>query len=167
MSGGGGWGAKQGLLSLDPQTTYHKRGLTTLEFSSPSFGDHQISALGNVAQPGSYIRFFVSAATSGTWRRFKHVTTHPSTYWGHTSLQSAAFGTIRSTIDEYLSDDTSPSETPVIPISGAFGCCSQSGLFTRRWQENDDGTGRFVETKIDLPQSFFYVVKNWNPSIIA
>ncbi|KAH8657449.1 hypothetical protein BGZ60DRAFT_434418 [Tricladium varicosporioides] len=167
LSGGGGWGAKQGLLSLDPQTTYHQRDSTDLEFLSPSFEEHQISALGNVAQPGSYIQFFASAKSDDTWRKFNYVATKPHTYWGNTSLRSAAFGTIRSTIDEDLSDDTSPSDTPVVPISGAFGCCSQTGLFTRRWQQNDDGTGRFVETKIDLPQSFLYVVTNWKPPIVA
>ncbi|PWY80510.1 hypothetical protein BO70DRAFT_315581 [Aspergillus heteromorphus CBS 117.55] len=84
MSGGGGWGKKQGLLSLDPETTFLEAdgrcGLLGLDdvfnnahsppdappppppppsFDMPYFGD-DLSALSQAARPGDYVQFFVS-----------------------------------------------------------------------------------------------------------
>ncbi|RDK38521.1 hypothetical protein M752DRAFT_239634 [Aspergillus phoenicis ATCC 13157] len=84
MSGGGGWGKKQGLLSLDPETTFveadNEQGLLSLEdlfadqerqplsdisppppafFEMPQL-DESMSSLSQAAGPGDYIQFFVS-----------------------------------------------------------------------------------------------------------
>ncbi|PYI10292.1 V-type ATPase [Aspergillus sclerotiicarbonarius CBS 121057] len=83
MSGGGGWGKKQGLLSLDPETTFIETegdGLLELEglfavreahpvsdvpppppafFDMPQLED-SLSTLSQAAGPGDYIQFFVS-----------------------------------------------------------------------------------------------------------
>ncbi|PYI32974.1 hypothetical protein BP00DRAFT_367689 [Aspergillus indologenus CBS 114.80] len=86
MSGGGGWGKKQGLLSLDPETTFmeaaQKDGLLGLEglftagganvssnspppppFGMRGFGE-DLSTLSQAAGPGDYVQFFVSVEPS-------------------------------------------------------------------------------------------------------
>ncbi|OJK05062.1 hypothetical protein ASPACDRAFT_20046 [Aspergillus aculeatus ATCC 16872] len=91
MSGGGGWGKKQGLLSLDPETTFmestQKDRLLGLEglftagdaevstnsppppppppppFEMRGFGE-DLSTLSQAAGPGDYVQFFVSVEPS-------------------------------------------------------------------------------------------------------
>ncbi|GCB25599.1 hypothetical protein AAWM_08484 [Aspergillus awamori] len=90
MSGGGGWGKKQGLLSLDPETTFveadNEQGLLGLEdlfadqerqplsdisppppafFEMPQL-DESMSSLSQAAGPGDYIQFFVSVESDHT-----------------------------------------------------------------------------------------------------
>ncbi|PYH87392.1 hypothetical protein BO71DRAFT_404701, partial [Aspergillus ellipticus CBS 707.79] len=84
ISGGGGWGKKQGLLSLDPETTFLETdsrggmlGLNSIfavnnahsssdippppppPFEMPQFGE-DLSTLSQAAGAGDYIQFFVS-----------------------------------------------------------------------------------------------------------
>ncbi|OOF99927.1 hypothetical protein ASPCADRAFT_1593 [Aspergillus carbonarius ITEM 5010] len=84
MSGGGGWGKKQGLLSLDPETTFIETdgedrlldldGLLTVHeahsvselpppppafFDMPQLED-SLATLSQAAGPGDYVQFFVS-----------------------------------------------------------------------------------------------------------
>lgn len=59
MSGGGEWGAKASLLSLDPQTSYGKESEDDeLERFQRSFHG-QDTADGATAKPGDYVQFFV------------------------------------------------------------------------------------------------------------
>ncbi|KAB8299076.1 hypothetical protein EYC80_001198 [Monilinia laxa] len=58
VSGGGGWGAKQGLLSLDPQVTYEDVSPATFEYTPYSTEHGQGTTLGNLARRGDYIQFF-------------------------------------------------------------------------------------------------------------
>ncbi|KAL5043748.1 hypothetical protein BDW71DRAFT_114247 [Aspergillus fruticulosus] len=81
MSGGGGWGKKQGLLSLDPEMSFGRPGeegikplhqlLSKDEVNSayrvtpppelPMFMQ-DLSALSQTAEPGDYVQFFASVA---------------------------------------------------------------------------------------------------------
>ncbi|KAK6603474.1 hypothetical protein H4I96_06242 [Botrytis cinerea] len=58
VSGGGGWGAKQGLLSLDPQMTYEDIVSASFEYTDQSMEKAQDSTLGNLARRGDHIQFF-------------------------------------------------------------------------------------------------------------
>lgn len=59
MSGGGEWGAKASLLSLDPQTSYGVESEEDeLERFMRSFKGED-SADGAIIRPGEYVRFFV------------------------------------------------------------------------------------------------------------
>lgn len=58
VSGGGGWGAKQGLLSLDPQITHGDIPSAGADYISDSMQESQNPTLGNLARPGDYIQFF-------------------------------------------------------------------------------------------------------------
>ena len=59
ISGGGGWGAKQGLLSLDPQPL-----LGEARSSPPAANDsdiaHMMTGLTSIAEKGAWIKFFVA-----------------------------------------------------------------------------------------------------------
>ncbi|OBT76190.1 hypothetical protein VF21_05040 [Pseudogymnoascus sp. 05NY08] len=63
VSGGGGWGIKAGLLSLDPETQFGS-GEARYDFSqlgSALDSDaEQTRALGQIAKPGSYIQFLIA-----------------------------------------------------------------------------------------------------------
>ncbi|QSZ32110.1 hypothetical protein DSL72_001679 [Monilinia vaccinii-corymbosi] len=58
VSGGGGWGAKQGLLSLDPQVTYEDIASPRFDYTPQSIEEGQDSTLGNLARRGDHIQFF-------------------------------------------------------------------------------------------------------------
>lgn len=66
VSGGGEWGAKAGLLSLDPQIEYDGPSeAESLESFQSSFqGD--VKAAGGIANPGDVIQFFVEPASEDT-----------------------------------------------------------------------------------------------------
>lgn len=57
MSGGGGWGLKQGLLSLDPQTRYSTGDEEDVESFIRLF--HGEDSDSGVVTPGSYVQFMV------------------------------------------------------------------------------------------------------------
>ncbi|ELR06276.1 hypothetical protein VC83_05034 [Pseudogymnoascus destructans] len=63
VSGGGGWGIKAGLLSLDPETQFGS-GEARYDFSQPGSAldsdAEQTQALGQIAKPGSYIQFLIA-----------------------------------------------------------------------------------------------------------
>ncbi|KAK0618156.1 hypothetical protein B0T17DRAFT_592027 [Bombardia bombarda] len=64
LSGGGGWGLKQGLLSLDPQTKYSTPDQEDVESFIRSFMGEDTG--GGVVAPGSFVQFFVELAGSLT-----------------------------------------------------------------------------------------------------
>ena len=63
LSGGGGWGAKQGLLSLDPDTKYgkgHQEGEYSFDDDRDSnFEAQQQQAFGEIVRPGDIVTFYV------------------------------------------------------------------------------------------------------------
>ncbi|KAK3300951.1 uncharacterized protein B0H64DRAFT_314636 [Chaetomium fimeti] len=152
LSGGGGWGAKQGLLSLDPQTrpgTDDQRDLDSFQASflgGPGGGgggsDAAPPGSGNadsIVSPGSHVQFFVEAAyptreqSLADWaRRWDPVETRESV--------TAAFGTPGAVIG------ASPVDA-VGSCPGLFGAVSSGGVFlsTRKGK---------VAAKVDAPRSY-------------
>ncbi|KAK6587501.1 hypothetical protein PZA11_000791 [Diplocarpon coronariae] len=167
LSGGGGWGAKQGLLSLDPQTTYAEIPEARFDFSGGSLEEQQASALGNLAQEGAHIQFFVAhnkrpLADMEDLGRAKMMRT------------STVFGSVPSTVDDVYPAQSANSprstEQPVYHIRrGHFGFVSESGMFVRHSTVKSDimsmgdapSAGESV-TKIDLPYS--YLVRDFSRS---
>lgn len=177
MSGGGGWGVKVGLLSLDPQTSYASIAEAWLDapnFSTTSPSDQQITALGNIAKPGSYIQFFTThnaqsegepLFTTGSPRKM--------------SVSTTIVGTVPSTIDDIPTSKIAPDETvqTMRRRIGEFGCVSESGLFIQHtlaignttldknssYRQKRQSSSRSLpitrpsfETKLDLPYSYIY-----------
>ncbi|KAG0650596.1 hypothetical protein D0Z07_2574 [Hyphodiscus hymeniophilus] len=158
LSGGGGWGVKQGLLSLDPQTTFAMIKEARFDFSNGSLEEQQNSALGTIAEVDSLIQFFVANTTTpeapppmhpvhgGVWRR------------------TTVIGTVPSTIDDQRMDESpSSGKDKFIYLSGHFGAVSESGMFLRILPRKGAATSGdeikkdpSLHTKIDLPYSYVY-----------
>ena len=132
LSGGGGWGQKHGLLSLDPDSDYihHHRAF------EPSFGDDEDveaekrEALGEVAKPGDTITFYVYKSPSDA---------DPATFYTRVILkrdQGAAptltFGSLPSTMDAMPEvDTTNAKDNPLSRFTveeNHFGMLSEQGM---------------------------------------
>ncbi|PBP22871.1 V-type ATPase, C subunit family protein [Diplocarpon rosae] len=167
LSGGGGWGAKQGLLSLDPQTTYAEIPEARFDFSGGSLEEQQASALGNLAQEGAYIQFFVAHNK----RPLADIEDFDPAHMMRTSI---VFGSVPSTVDDFYParppSSTQSAEKPIYHIRrGHFGFVSESGVFVRHSTGDSDissggGASSALEsvTKIDLPYS--YLVRDFTRS---
>ncbi|PBP24601.1 V-type ATPase, C subunit family protein [Diplocarpon rosae] len=167
LSGGGGWGAKQGLLSLDPQTTYAEIPEARFDFSGGSLEEQQASALGNLAQEGAYIQFFVAHKK----RPLADIEDFDPAHMMRTSI---VFGSVPSTVDDFYParppSSTQSAEKPIYHIRrGHFGFVSESGMFVRHSTVDSDitsgdGASPALEsvTKIDLPYS--YLVRDFTRS---
>ena len=157
VSGGGGWGLKQGLLSLDPETTLLNSADTSHDFdSSDSLDNGQIQALGNIAKPGSWVQFLISY---NPMPGRPIVTADISTVEpGFESASNLSFGCMASTVD----DMPQPSADPSVPSDdkeprpsvngfyGHFGAMSEAGIFIRATEN-----GVVTSSKIDVPNSEF------------
>ncbi|CCU76798.1 V-type ATPase, C subunit family protein [Blumeria hordei DH14] len=136
LSGGGGWGNKEGLLALDPETSFegqHFAGIN-LPNNNTKYPEKYTDALTNIAQEGASIQFYraISRKPSG-------ITQHRCT-----TENQIVIGSISSTVDEIVS----ASDPGTAFIAGHFGCVSESGIFFQS-AEN-------LPTKIDVPHSYFY-----------
>jgi hypothetical protein len=145
VSGGGGWGPKEGLLSLDPQTSYDIPSEARFDFSSGTLEEAQASALGNIVQAGGSIQFF--AALHPTSDHLPQKSTRKN---------ALTFGAVPSKADEFgLPPNGDESELEGENLSflwDQFGCVSESGMFlqyrgeaSQKWLANT--------TKVDLPYS--------------
>lgn len=145
MSGGGGWGLKQGLLSLDPETSVSPETEANFDFDTfdPS-GGYPGGPLADIAEPNSWIQFFTSPQSS-------HI--EADTDMGMDVLDSVTFGCAPSTIDKLPEStmtaaavgDTRPA---IHGFQGQFGALSEAGIFVRGLN-----SGRLGSFKIDVPYS--------------
>lgn len=140
MSGGGGWGAKQGLLSLDPQTTLDNAEHDDLESFMDSF-----SGKGGIVFPGSYVQFFMEAANP-TRREYSQ---HIKRRWDP-SDNAASPTVVLGTPGAALS--APPSISGVWP--SLFGAVSSEGMFLKSAQVQEADGGIMLTTKIDAPRSY-------------
>ncbi|PVH78837.1 hypothetical protein DL98DRAFT_236536 [Cadophora sp. DSE1049] len=161
LSGGGGWGAKQGLLSLDPQTTYSEIPEARFDFSGGSLEEQQTSALGNIAQEGAYIQFFVARRNT-----LKEMPVYDRSAYKVLMRQSAVFGAVPSTVDdvptpprEINKESTDTPTPPFIIRRGHFGLVSEAGMFVRHGPHHKPGQPPMPDsfTKVDMPYSYFYI----------
>lgn len=162
LSGGGGWGKKAGLLSLDPVSAV-SRGKTEDIIPSSILGDPEdlASTLTPVARDGDAVQFFISPVStmSAEASRMPRAAQAASSedFW------SLEFGSIPSTIDEapgqswqYL--DSSSDEISV--FQNSFGALSEKGMeltMTTRRPEHDTAV-RANTTMIDAPFSRLSIV---------
>ncbi|KAI0159683.1 hypothetical protein GGR57DRAFT_458330 [Xylariaceae sp. FL1272] len=156
LSGGGGWGAKQGLLSLDPETSFSLPGQDAdYEMFVKSFEErNSANPTNGVVTPGSSLLF----CAEPHWADAEAKT-------GPLLLPAHGIG---------LGVTPSPDQTPAVEdITDAvdvsddhFGATSTSGLFLRgipepagingKEVELDGSTGRIM-TKIDVPNAQFCI----------
>lgn len=136
VSGGGGWGAKKGLLSLDPQVSHFafteeeemQRFMRTMENSG-------------FAAPGSTIQFLMSMA-------------HPPPM-AEGSLPSFVFGVPGQEVEQ--PEVTTPDEERCF-IGGHFGALSSDGVFMAPLEKAEKlPDGLAEEMKLSVPNSRVYI----------
>ncbi|KAI9819701.1 MAG: hypothetical protein M1832_003935 [Thelocarpon impressellum] len=178
LSGGGGWGQKKGLLSLDPESRYateddeNSAAFPSRDGTGPA--EHR-EALGEVARPGDIVQFFLSP-TSLSKPLPDHTMSgagqgQTAAYDGLDSevwAQRVVFGTIPSTIDtipgEASTEAGNGQGRDCIVVKDQFGALSEQGLS----QSTTEGVGAAVRgraptreqtpcstTKVDVPFSRF------------
>ncbi len=143
VSGGGGWGLKQGLLSLDAQTR-----------CSPTGEDDDIDGFirsfygedtaGSIVTPGSFIQFLVEPPASPE---------AAATHQPH-NLPSIAFGTESGVSDGLLG----AGDKPVEIVGDHFGAVSNNGVFVDCVSPSPHSidTRDTTRTKIDTPCSYIW-----------
>lgn len=164
LSGGGGWGKKAGLLSLDPDMSYNKLHQTSRDSALETMGSSEgLSALYEVAKPGEFIQFFVSPSDgNAAWNaRTEDIKAPPAS----TRRWSLEFGTISSSIDsipESSSQETvEPSNPRITVFRKHFGALSEGGMSIARYcQSKKIGSWDAVmRSKVDVPYSRFSAVR--------
>lgn len=132
LSGGGGWGQKHGLLSLDPDSDYshHHRAF------EPSFGgDEDIEAekreaLGEVAKPGDTITFYVYKSPSDADPARLYTPVFLKRNQG--AAPTLTFGSLPSTMDAMPEVDTTNAKDNALSkltVEGNhFGMLSEQGM---------------------------------------
>lgn len=161
LSGGGGWGKKAGLLSLDPMPIGAPQSERVVEMD----GDYETvdefsTALKPVVKDGDYIQFYISPAVAQDQGADVHgflseetpSNTSPTQPW------SWEFGVIPSTIDSIPGDSpqkSSQAHGEIAVHKGVFGALTEGGLTLMRGRGMDEKTGiarkDFNATTIDVP----------------
>lgn len=140
LSGGGGWGKKAGLLSLDPKRSFEKGDNDVGDASLVDRDSSMDNPLEEVARPGSYIQFFVSPVSS---------LSTPGPESG-----TCAFGVIPSTIDDIpVAKSEGPSDIEL--WEGYFGALSEQGMGMKFVRHIPGNPEHFSRTIIDVPFSLF------------
>ncbi|KAL4931208.1 uncharacterized protein BDV17DRAFT_257387, partial [Aspergillus undulatus] len=163
MSGGGGWGKKQGLLSLDPELSFKQRGdeglkplhkVLSPDNQDSAFGGvsspeeltfmQDLSTLSQAAEPGDYVQFFASVAEP-------EPRTNSSTASDHSEESvSCSFG-IMSDADSVSNETGEHKDMTVVPnYFGALSGKAITYLQPLRGSQSDASGSR---TKIDVPGS--------------
>lgn len=66
LSGGGGWGQRQGLISLDPEIDFDERSSTTTVHEEGAEFTSDQAQMGEVVRPGDWIQFWTSRARAAS-----------------------------------------------------------------------------------------------------
>ena len=146
VSGGGGWGLKQGLLSLDPQSRHASDTDRDIDSFISAFKGED--SQGGIVTPGAYIQFFVEPVPG---EAEDNITTEPAADFG--APPSILFGTHPGTEARLDKDDDF-----VGIIYDHFGALSKEGIYIDSIPEPCgaiDERGSAC-TKVDAPCSYVW-----------
>lgn len=149
MSGGGGWGLKQGLLSLDPETSYTQPEQEDIEMFIKAFQERGSSNPSEgLVTPGSYILFCIEPqlTTEDIWSQGKRKSSTMSLGVAPTTDEGVA-------LNEATKD--------VVIHENHFGVATTAGLFLRTIPEANGNsaaegsktTSQAFTTKISVPRA--------------
>lgn len=175
LSGGGGWGKKAGLLSLDPtplgppqkiEKANGEQNEGSVEDDYNSVEDFS-TALKPVVRDGDYIQFFISAAPtqqSDGGATLEHL--HNLEEAAGNGAWTWEFGVVPSTVDKIPGGSwqhTGDPSTKIVAFRGAFGALAEGGLTLMRGLNVHYDTG-FAQkdlntTMIDVPFSRWSAVR--------
>ncbi|KAI1481978.1 hypothetical protein F4774DRAFT_417336 [Daldinia eschscholtzii] len=146
LSGGGGWGLKQGLLSLDPETTHSLPNQDDVEMFIRAFQERNNSSPSEgLVTPGSYLMFCIEP----------HWTKNEIGLSQNIS-PTTAIGVVQNSDQE---PDSAGLSDKVDVIDGHFGVVSKSGIFLKATNvphvSQATGQSQPFTTKVDLPRAAF------------
>jgi hypothetical protein len=161
LSGGGGWGKKAGLLSLDPDVQYSTRELRrdegwNFDFDAPDDGTgaaveaQKNQALGQIVKEGEGIMFLLAPKLQNLPITYPEVHHRDTTGLRRASELELSFGAIPSSIDEIARSPESD-ETParIQHYPNFFGMLSEGGMALRSTPKKQSRT--VFQSKIDVP----------------
>ncbi|KAI1334011.1 hypothetical protein F5Y15DRAFT_403120 [Xylariaceae sp. FL0016] len=152
LSGGGGWGLKQGLLSLDPERTFSLPDQDDVDMFIRAFEERNSNSPSEgLVTPGSYLLFCIEP------------------HWTDEELSSSDDLTSSATLSLGVAPNADEDQVPT-PVQGAeapkvlvghFGATSRTGLYLRTIPEVSTLTGKDLDsrashsftTKIDVPRA--------------
>ena len=157
LSGGGGWGSKQGLLSLDPICKSELPKSETnpsvppwLRETEDGFG---FQTFEQTVRPGDLVTFFAA----------QEHTTSPSAWIPEPHQASLAFGTCSALDDEFHSHPEDAADVSIHVEANHFGISSSRGLELTVSAMNTKNDARpnthddlLVRTKLDAPNLNFH-----------
>jgi len=146
VSGGGGWGAKRGLLSLDPDTRHVLPQDDTVDrfhriLEQRMDSDAAVGAQDGIVSPGSFVQFFVTPSAS---RRPEELPL------GHKYV----FGTAPWGYAEPTTTASKPGG--IVARKDSFGGLTTHGLFLGSGSDSSQGSSGVLYSKIDVPHSFVF-----------
>ena len=146
MSGGGGWGLKQGLLSLDPQTKHSTSDGDDVESFIRSFnGEESAGGGGGIVAPGVYVQFMVEPDGPPA------STVSDEAALGPHFDQNGSVAVLGTTCDAVL-EDAGVSEVKV--QEGLFGAFSLNGVYIASEEIKEVDQRGSILSKMDASGSY-------------
>ncbi|KAL8942596.1 MAG: hypothetical protein Q9216_001578 [Gyalolechia sp. 2 TL-2023] len=162
LSGGGGWGNKQGLLALDPELDFDDASEISFVHSPDGIApeEERRRNLGQIVNPGDTVEFFVRDLEV-PFPEFLPTQNARDDSHEFPKLASTVFGTIPSTVDEMPAPSEKMADesrfSPCIYAWGHFGMLSEQGMSLT----TTTADGQSMQTKIDIPYSTFSLEAKW------
>jgi hypothetical protein len=164
LSGGGGWGKKAGLLSLDPDVQYSTRELRQdagwqFDFDGPDDGTgaaieaQKNQALGQIVKEGESIMFLLAPKPQNLPMTYSETQMRDERGVRMPSELELSFGAIPSSIDDVARSPESD-ETPAViqHYPNFFGMLSEGGMAFRHTTPNGS---KVFQSKLDVPSGRF------------
>ncbi|KAL8733303.1 MAG: hypothetical protein Q9181_003626 [Wetmoreana brouardii] len=153
LSGGGGWGNKQGLLALDPERDFD----VTPELSPIEGFDYEDTEAdrrrnsGQIINPGDSVKFFIATSEVSSPKKSSAAKACGASWEIVPERSSFVFGTLPSAIDAMPASDLTAADESgprsCIYIPGHFGMLSEAGMSFGAAKLN----GKSIQSKIDIP----------------
>jgi hypothetical protein len=179
LSGGGGWGKKAGLLSLDPDSGYGQhlpweeitpaqqteseyiQGLSSVPADLQQVWGFEPQELPSIVNKGDYIQFYVSPSASSEDALPQAETIRDTSAQTSSNVRTVEFGCVPSTVDDMPSSQASSTKTQgvVQTYPNHFGALSETGIAMFFGLHSDKTPSSNVHdaaeaaTKVDVPFS--------------
>ncbi|KAL9096057.1 MAG: hypothetical protein Q9165_001579 [Trypethelium subeluteriae] len=150
LSGGGGWGKKAGLISLDPGNGQ----ASAFQIKDDNMFDDPIDgkALTEIAKPGDYIQFFVPPPASSQEYEILYRKTPAGEESVENDSQQLSIGVVPSMIDEQTTFQP-VSQQKTAEFSTSVGGCTilTESALDLRFERKIDSQRDIHTTKLDVP----------------
>lgn len=151
LSGGGGWGQKAGLLSIDPESDYVSKKPTIPSFLE-SMSNEEGMPYPDITLPGDLIAFFAAPESADMFATGQNVVSLGA------DASTLDFGVVPSTMDgdRYAEEGAQKGDTDYEVFPEHFGALSEGGMSVT---SRNGSTEAGVHTKVDVPFTRFSVVE--------